>query len=95
MYIDSRLNAGYGPYVIAKKLGLKGIDEAATRDVIAGYIETEQFDVVLRAAELIRAVDHDDYKAQNRALRRLVSRGYDYQTAREAIAGCLDDDYVS
>ena len=85
-FCESRLNAGYGPYVIKKKLALKGIGEDIAHAAIDTYIEEEEFDIDARARLCIERFDLEDHKQRQRALRRLISRGFDYEVARRAMS---------
>jgi len=81
-FCESRLNAGYGPYVIIRKLVFKGIEDDQAKEALETFIDEEQFDMVQRATLLITKYDLSDRKQYQRALRKLVSRGYSYECAR-------------
>lgn len=85
LYCESRLRAGYGPYRIASKLLLKGIAEDRTREVLDRIMAEEEFDLFESARVIASRFCLDDPKERQRALRRLMSRGFDYGTAKQAI----------
>jgi len=89
-FCATRLQAGYGPHVIAQKLLQKGIKEDAVRDALVSYIEKEEFDLEESAREQIAKYDLSDHKESQRAFRKLVARGFNYGLARNVISGTRD-----
>jgi len=84
-FAATRLQSGYGPYLIMSKLLAKGISEERARVAISQYIEAEDFDLTESARARIEKYDLTQHKDRQRAFRTLVSRGFDCDTVRKAL----------
>ena len=84
-FCATKLEAGYGPHVITAKLEQKGIEGQKVKDAIDAYIQNEQFNPVVSARMRIEDLDLDDQAQRQKALRRLVSRGFSYDVVREVL----------
>jgi regulatory protein len=84
-YCSTRLRAHYGPYAIVQKLAQKGIPPEVSEAAIALFIQDEDFDMKRSAQTCISKYDMRDNKERQRAFRKLISRGFDYDTAKYAI----------
>lgn len=88
---ETRFAASYVRMAVARKLGwpriirelrLKGIGEA---DINSAYNEYDTEGEAERASSLIRTVDISIPKGKDKALRRLISKGYDFGFSRTII----------
>ena len=79
---EMRLEAGWGPYVIERKLSQSGIDDETIRKAIDRALHEDEFDLDGRAAQLVAKFDKEDPRQRQRAMRRLVTRGYDYDCVK-------------
>lgn len=77
----SRARQGLGRRRIAEELARKGIDDELARSALASIPEDE----VTRARSALRGPLPEDRKARDRALRRLVGRGFDLPVALRAL----------
>jgi len=82
MYASTRVSAGLGTRRIRRELQQRGVSDAAAEAAVSDLREGD----LDRAAALLRGRDLGDRAGRERLLRRLISRGFDYGVAREAIA---------
>ena len=83
-----RSGCGHGPQRIYRELRAKGIDEETAREAVASLDESDQFQKAVELAEksIKRAKPGEDpRKTRERMLRALIARGFDWDTAREAV----------
>ena len=78
MFLRSAKVSGKGWYRITRELEQKGID---TKDLTPPDTEEE----LERACAVIERLTISTYKERDRALRRLVSRGFSYTVAKRAV----------
>jgi SOS response regulatory protein OraA/RecX len=82
-YVRSKRSAGWGRRRIANGLSEKGVDpELAVRSLDTHAPEDDEIE---RAWNAIRTLDISDHRSSDKALRRLVSRGFSYEVARAAL----------
>ena len=78
MYIRSAQSSCKGWYRITRELEKRGLE---TKDLLPPDQEEE----LERASQVIERLPVSDYKERERALRRLITRGYNYETAKRAV----------
>ena len=82
-----RAGGNYGPAKIYRELRMKGVDEETARDAVSAIDEGDQsqkaLDLAMKGFRKMKPGE-DPRKARQRVLRSLVSRGFDWDTAREA-----------
>lgn len=82
-YTRTKRSAGWGRRRISRGLADKGIESELADSILDAHApDAEEID---RALASIAALDLGTQRDVARALRRLVSRGYSYETARAAI----------
>lgn len=81
--IRSKHGAGWGRRRIEKVLSEKGVDPDISGPILDEYAPLE--DEATRAAALIAHLDLATRATQEKALRRLVSKGFSYEVVRSAI----------
>lgn len=89
LYARSRVAAGYGPRRIARELREKGVSEDIATRAIDACSEESELD---RAVDALRGKRPADAKDRDRLMRRLVSRGFSLNTARDAVGRASSDD---
>lgn len=82
MWVRSRVRAGYGRRRIATELSTRGVSE----HVAAAALGLSEGTDVERARNQLARASLRSPKDRDRAMRRLVARGFDFGTARDAIA---------
>jgi regulatory protein len=82
-YVRTKRSAGWGRRRISRGLADKGIESELAASILDA--QAPDADEVDRALAAIAALDLGTQRDVARALRRLVSRGYSYETARAAI----------
>lgn len=80
----SRARQGFGRRRIADELARKGIDDELAHASLDAATDDDE---VARARSLLRGQTPKDRKERERALRRLVSRGFDLPVALRALDG--------
>ena len=82
-----RAGGNYGPAKIYRELRMKGVDEETARDAVSAMDEDDQarkaLDLAVKGFRRMKPGE-DPRKARQRVLRSLISRGFDWNTAREA-----------
>lgn len=79
----SRAAAGFGPKRVLRELAMKGVDpELSSAAVSAAY---EGQEPVARARELLGSADTSTRAGRDRAIRKLLRRGYDIGIALKAV----------
>ncbi len=82
-----RTGGNYGPSRIYRELRMKGVDEETAREAVSAIDGVDQsqraLDLACRGFRKMKPGE-DPRKARQRVLRSLVSRGFDWDTAREA-----------
>ena len=82
-----RAGGNYGPARIYRELRMKGVDEETAREAVASIDEEDQaqkaLDLAMKGVRKMKPGE-DPRKARQRILRSLISRGFDWDTAREA-----------
>ena len=83
-----RSGGHYGPARIYRELRMKGVDEETAREAVSSVDEEEQtvaaLDLAVKAARKSKPGE-DLRKSRQRVLRTLVSHGFSWDTAREAV----------
>ena len=82
-----RAGGNYGPAKIYRELRIKGVDEETARDAVSAIDEEDQAQKALELAmKGFRKMKpgEDPRKVRQRVLRALVSRGFDWDIARDA-----------
>lgn len=82
-----RAGGNYGPARIYRELRMKGVDEETARNAVSAVDEEDQAQKALSLAVkgFSRAKPGEDpRKVRQRVLRSLISRGFDWDTAKEA-----------
>jgi regulatory protein len=88
LWIRTRTTAGFGPQRIRRELREKGIPD----DIVAAYLEQSQdSDLVANARSMLSSAPLDTKAERERALRKLVRKGFDFSTALKAIGGEVED----
>lgn len=82
MYARSRLGSGFGPRRVARELADKGLSPEIVAVAMSEY---EEVDPVEAAKRVLGGRIATDRKGRERLIRRLVTKGYDYRTAAEAV----------
>lgn len=85
MYVRTRLHAGIGMRRIRQELLHKGIDAEIAGQAIAS--ELQAHDELDRARQALRGRTASNAKERDRLIRRLVTRGFDLNTAIKAVDG--------
>ncbi|MDP2182899.1 MAG: RecX family transcriptional regulator [Actinomycetota bacterium] len=88
VYVRTKRSAGWGSRRIARALADAGIDEPIALDAITQELPPEE--ELGRAVAILSNLRLDTVSGRQRALRRLVARGFDYQVAREAVRAASD-----
>lgn len=88
VYVRTKLSAGWGSHRIASELARAGVDETVVLDVMAGLAPPGA--ELERAVATISRLPLDTASARQKALRKLVARGFDYPLARDAIAAASE-----
>ena len=82
-----RAGGNYGPAKIYRELRIKGVDEETAREAVASIDEEDQaqkaLDLAMKGVRKMKPGE-DPRKARQRVLRSLISRGFDWDTAKEA-----------
>ena len=82
-----RAGGNYGPRRIYRELRMKGVDEETARDAVSAIDEEDQaqkaLDLAMKGIRKMKPGE-DPRKVRQRVLRSLISRGFDWDTAREA-----------
>ena len=82
-----RAGGNYGPAKIYRELRMKGVDEETARDAVASIDEEDQaqkaLDLAMKGVRKMKPGE-DPRKARQRILRSLISRGFDWDAAKEA-----------
>ncbi len=82
-----RAGGNYGPVKIYRELRMKGIDEETARGAVSAIEEEDQsakaLDLAMKGFCRMKPGE-DPRKARQRVLRSLISRGFDWDTAKEA-----------
>ncbi len=91
-YVERR-GQRYGSRRLYGELRRKGVGEETAREAVAAIDPQTELDAAVRQAEkLLARKDLSDPDVHRRAAQALVRRGYDWDTAREAVdAVCADD----
>jgi regulatory protein len=93
MWTRSRVHAGYDRRRIHRELGQKGIDPAV---IIQALDEAAPAEAGLeRARKALRGKRATDRASRDKLVRRLVSRGFDLQTAIAAVTSEDEDDTLT
>ena len=83
-----RSGGHYGPDRIYRELRVKGVDEDTARKAVSSVDEEEQtaaaLDLATKAVRKCKPGE-DPCKSRQRVLRAIVSRGFSWDTAREAV----------
>lgn len=88
LYARTRASAGYGRPRILRELVTRGIDPDTARTAVdESLVESE----AIRARATLRGRVPEDRKERDRALRRLVSRGYGFSDALAALDASADE----
>ncbi len=90
-----RSGGNYGPAKIYRELRMKGVDEETAREAVSSVDDEGQaqraFDLACKAARKCKPGE-DPRKSRQRVLRALVSRGFDWDVAREAVGKAFSSD---
>ena len=82
-----RSGGNYGPAKIYRELRMKGVDEETAREAVSAIDEEEQskkaLDLALKCLRKSKPGE-DSRKVHQRMMRALVSRGFDWDMARDA-----------
>jgi len=85
-YVRTRIRAGYGATRILRELQTKGVDDEIARDALDGVLDQGSDEAeIARARALLRGPLPQDRAERERALRRLVNRGFSFGVARAAV----------
>ena len=88
-WVRTRASAGYGRHRIARELAEKGVDD----DIISAALDDElRSDELSRATAALRGRRPRDAKDRERLVRRLVSRGFEFRIAHDAVGRASTDD---
>ena len=93
-WVDARSARRMGRGRIAQELRRKGVSARAAEDALEGRSEEEQLEgaIVLVEKAMTRTPSGEDpRKTAARITAMLARRGYDYDTAREAISRVMED----
>jgi len=88
-WVRMRSASGYGPHRVARELAEKGVDKQIAQDAlhsVEGPSELERARLVLGTRTAA------DPRERDRLMRRLVTRGFSFETARAALDGASDED---
>lgn len=80
-WVRNRVASGLGCRRIARELAQRGVAD----DIVSRVLAQEEGDEIERARRALRGPRPQTPKERDRALRRLISRGFDFGTARAAI----------
>ncbi len=90
-----RAGGNYGPVKIYRELRMKGIDEETARGAVSAIEEEDQsakaLDLAMKGFCRMKPGE-DPRKARQRVLRSLISRGFDWDTAKEACDKAFSSD---
>lgn len=90
-----RAGGNYGPVKIYRELRMKGIDEETARGAVSAIEEEDQsakaLDLAMKGFRRMKPGE-DPRKARQRVLRSLISRGFDWDTAKEACDKAFSSD---
>jgi regulatory protein len=81
-WVRTRASAGYGRRRIARELAEKGVDESIAQAALDDELTDDEMS---RARASLRGRQPRDAKDRERLVRRLVSRGFDFRTALDAV----------
>lgn len=93
-FVQSRLRQGTPPKKIAHALSSKGVPNALIEEALSSALSEEAQQVIFdKACSLIARLDLSDPRQSAKALRRLINKGFSYDTAQSALRRCkgLDD----
>lgn len=93
-YADIMLSKGYGRFRIRAKIHQKGLDGEDFEKAIgsACWLENELSSAITAGSKKIRSIkDEDQSKIRIKLSRFLVSRGFDYETTREAVKIIMEE----
>lgn len=86
-FVRSRLAVGEGQQKIVRSLRNKGFEKNEIDCVYKTYIDDETKSVQLeKAMRLLDRLDISDYKGRDKAFKKIVARGYSFDTAKLAIS---------
>lgn len=85
----SRARQGYGRRRIATELAKKGVSEEAASAALDAACGVDE---VSRARALLRGVAPADRKQRDRALRRLLARGFEFSVALQAVGAASPEE---
>jgi regulatory protein len=88
-WVRTRDSAGYGRRRIARELTDKGVEQ----DIISAALDDElHSDELSRATAALRGRAPSDARDRERLVRRLVSRGFEFRVALDAVGRAAADD---
>ncbi len=87
-FIRTKVASRWGRRRIERALTSAGIDELLAGEALDSMLPPEA--EVHRAEQLLPPIDSGDRRMQEKQLRRLVTRGYSYQDAREAVSRAVE-----
>jgi regulatory protein len=82
LWVRTRNSAGLGPQRIRRELRERGVSDEIIREAMSGVMDADQ---VERARQTLGNRPLATASDRDRALRRLVGKGFDFTTARKAI----------
>ena len=89
LWIRTRTGAGFGPQRIRRELREKGVADEVIADALG---QSRDSDLVARARATLGSTPHDTRAERERALRRLVRKGFDISTILKAMDNDLEDE---
>lgn len=90
-FVRSCVSAGQGEHKILRTLQKKGFDKKDIDIVYSEYIDEDALAFQLeKAMRVIQYSDLSDYNNRDKAFRKIVTRGYSFDTAKTAIQRVLD-----
>jgi regulatory protein len=81
-WVRTRASGGYGRRRIARELAEKGVDESIINSALSDELTDDE---LCRARASLRGRQPRDAKDRQRLVRRLVSRGFEFRTALDAV----------
>jgi len=87
-WVRSRASSGHGRSRIRRELAEKGVDEVIAQEAIGQELVDDELS---RAREALRGRVPVDAKDRERLLRRLVSRGFEFRVALEALSADAEE----
>ena len=92
-WASSRASKGLGARRIRMELRLKGVDPDTIESALSSVDEEDQMDGALKAAQkAARGKELSQPAERQKVLAALARRGYDYATARAALAHLMEDE---